>query len=1075
MPVRVEIEGRLVEFDERPTPEDIDFVADRIGLGGGQKPIGFGRQATATALRVGLPLAGATLGPAGVAGGALVGSSLAQAVEGRDISLKELAIDTGISVIPGGRVGARLAGGAVKGARAVGGRLVGGALEGLGIAAAEIGLKEGRLPTLGEGALAAGIGGAAGEFVRRADKRALRQLEVPEGAPARAASGQTPSPERAREVLEEAEIPTVRAQNPEATIPPSPLEPAPGPTGSRFSDDRFERLAARLAPDDLEGQERLRKAFEYTQPDIRARTQRLTDDQAQAMADRLDVPIEPRQPGQAVTQPEVVAIQDAIVKVDGSVSRLTKALAADPDNPALRAELDTAQDHLATLVVNRVSSSSEAGSTLRAFGMSPRGRLAVVESALRQVNKEMPRGQRIAPSRASEFVRRMNEAPDDVSRIQLAQQLRDEVIPRTGTESARSLFFSAVLSRPTTQARNILGNAAQLALVPARSVGAAARAGREARLTGQAPTTTVKSELAGVYSGSLIGLRVGLRRAGEVLSKGITTEQASDVGSLATTISGRSTGQSELASFRPQDVGPARISNVVSRSLEAGDQLFRAINEEIAAHSSAFARASRELGRRANRQTLARRVEDLLGQTEARPGVRGKPVQVPGVGRDLNLADEARKAGARGSFQEKPGALIEGVMLGKRHLAQRSPVAGLVADMIVPFLRTPANLLRRGITVSPFGQVFAELSESKIAAEGLSGIAAQRIRQQVHGEALLGAAMTPLLVYLAQEGGIIGSAPRDPAERSRFFAEGKVPSSVQVGDVNVSSQALGPAALPLTMVSDIVRSFEEGGIGQDDMATRLGAVVAGLGDVTKDQSFLRGISEFLDAFGAAHDDARSQSERFRAFAGQRVSSFVPGIAQDALRAIEAGGDAAVVRDRPKSFGEAVGRALPGLGLPEPPPKIDPTGDVARRSNVIPFVSDIQRTRPEVAQAQDVFRELDRLNAGRKKAPEIGVIEKRAEGKVGGSVPARGTALTFPGGRQIKLGPEDDLTLRQAFTAARIDRVARSIREPGYGRLSDSIRRRRLQGAVRAANEMVRNRARRAVLQKRPLSLEELTD
>lgn len=95
--------------------------------------------------------------------------------------------------------------------------------------------------------------------------------------------------------------------------------------------------------------------------------------------------------------------------------------------------------------------------------------------------------------------------------------------------------------------------------------------------------------------------------------------------------------------------------------------------------------------------------------------------------------------------------------------------------VIVPFIRTPANIVKFAAERSPFAPL---MKESREALTGKHGAAA---RDEAIARIGIGSSIGATAVYLATEGMITGGGPVDPKQRSLLYASGWEPYSVRVG------------------------------------------------------------------------------------------------------------------------------------------------------------------------------------------------------------------------------------------------------------------------------------------------------
>lgn len=107
---------------------------------------------------------------------------------------------------------------------------------------------------------------------------------------------------------------------------------------------------------------------------------------------------------------------------------------------------------------------------------------------------------------------------------------------------------------------------------------------------------------------------------------------------------------------------------------------------------------------------------------------------------------------------------------------------------IVPFIRTPMNILKQGIEYSPLG--FSTIAGSKNVTEQTA-------------KAVMGSTITMLSAMAAFMGDSTWSAPTSASAKEKFFASGRQPFSLKVGDRWVSFQRLGPLAYPIALAAAV--------------------------------------------------------------------------------------------------------------------------------------------------------------------------------------------------------------------------------------------------------------------------------
>lgn len=178
--------------------------------------------------------------------------------------------------------------------------------------------------------------------------------------------------------------------------------------------------------------------------------------------------------------------------------------------------------------------------------------------------------------------------------------------------------------------------------------------------------------------------------------------------------------------------------------------------------------------------------------------------------------------------------------------------AGLILDTIVPFKKTPANILKSAFAYSPleWGKVLTDIDLLKKGADatGKAFKAADFIDDI--SKAATGTAAFTIGAILAHEGILkVGSDLSD--EESSFDKQtGRQNVSIKVGDVYVPIQELMPSAAPLIFggtVYETLKNKKDGDTAINTLAAGTGAIANGLIDM----SMLSGIADTLKSVRGA--------------------------------------------------------------------------------------------------------------------------------------------------------------------------------------------------------------------------------
>ena len=182
-----------------------------------------------------------------------------------------------------------------------------------------------------------------------------------------------------------------------------------------------------------------------------------------------------------------------------------------------------------------------------------------------------------------------------------------------------------------------------------------------------------------------------------------------------------------------------------------------------------------------------------------------------------------------------------------------------IIKLVVPFYRTPVNLIRQGIQFSPLAPI---LPSSREALAGTAGQRADAIAKMILGTSML----IPLTMY-AWEGKITGAAPKNPAERDKFFnAEGKQPYSVLVGGKWYPINRFAPFSDWFMTAVLIAQTFQNG--DEKKMEHLISGAFLSYARNVLDKSYVKGLSDLLGAITDETEDSRN--------AGRYAGQFLAG-------------------------------------------------------------------------------------------------------------------------------------------------------------------------------------------------------
>ena len=544
------------------------------------------------------------------------------------------------------------------------------------------------------------------------------------------------------------------------------------------------------------------------------------------------------------------------------------------------------------------------------------------------------------------------------------------------TDKMRSYFYSSILSGIKTHERNALGNAASILTRFASTPVTAALDAVQSAATGR-PREVFVGELQPAAVGAVVGFQKGLRDFAFTLKHGVSPDALRRSVSAAV-----ETGQLDIPRVEFGG-GGANPFNWPGRMLDAADTLFRSTARNMELSASAYAKARKE-GLRGDR-LLARAAE---------------------LRTDDALTAAAQKFAVESVFQQKPGKVT-----GALQAVVRS-IPG--AYFVVPFLKTPSNILKQGVQASPVGFVTEAGQQG-----GRAGVQAQ-------GMAAMGSMLLAPLAWLAATNRLSGSGPRDPAERAALMESGWRPNSVRVGDQWFEYSLFQPVSLPAAVIANAYEAWRQGGAKEQDALNIATQVVARSMRSVLEQSYLSGLYDFMSA---VEDPERFASQ----WAGRTAHSLTPFAG--AQRTVTQATDP-IIR-RPETGGDVFRSNVPGLSRTVPA-RLTRFGEPAQRPGGGRSAFDALNVSPAIV--DPVADELSRL---------------------GVSVALPTDRITLPGG--ATLDEAQSLQLRQDKGQQLRTQLLRIIGNPNYQRLPDALKRNALERVKDVSNRGANDATRRRVV------------
>jgi hypothetical protein len=508
----------------------------------------------------------------------------------------------------------------------------------------------------------------------------------------------------------------------------------------------------------------------------------------------------------------------------------------------------------------------------------------------------------MSPKKAVKLIKEMYDPNNPEATIQKVLGIAKKAQGKSLLDMTTEYWINSILSGPRTQAVNFLGNALTQILGTAEmTVGAV--------LSGNMPLA--KAALAswadwGMYSEALSAV-------GKTL---ITGREVLDVGSRTMETSRQAIGESiDFGDSKSIDRNAINtlgtVVNLPARGLLGGDELFKQIAFRRAARLKAGMEAI-NLGI-ADSKGIAKYVEDKLNKVVTVSGqvmseealIREATKQADKLGLiglqfakkraahikkyvDDNFDEDASNLAAYALEEAKyfthtreleEGTLGKGIQNLTKNFA--------FARFVLPFVRTPSNLLSFALERSPLGlpyripgtnkklNVPGLRAEAEAMREGLKS-SDPVVKAAARGKIVTAFAAAGLFYDMVFNNNstfpiVTGGGPQNEKQKKILEETGWKPYSIKIGDTYYSYQRLDPIATLLGISADMSEMMKENQEANEEGLEQVGiAMATALARNVGNKSYLAGIQLWADAF--------KDPERFGERLGRNYSSsFVPNV------------------------------------------------------------------------------------------------------------------------------------------------------------------------------------------------------
>jgi len=204
--------------------------------------------------------------------------------------------------------------------------------------------------------------------------------------------------------------------------------------------------------------------------------------------------------------------------------------------------------------------------------------------------------------------------------------------------------------------------------------------------------------------------------------------------------------------------------------------------------------------------------------------------------------------------------------------------------LVIPFVRTPTNILKFAFERTPFVVALKE-ERQKLFTEFNSPDPILRARAR--GKVVTAGVTVGALIDVAYNNRdfITGGGPSNEREKQSLMATGWRPYSIKIGDTYYSYQRLDPLATPLGVIADIVETGvrEEGDFDESWAEHWSTSFMLALTRNATNKSYLAGIQMWADALG---DPDRYVEKLGRNYAGSLVPNLISQMSDYDTQAIK---------------------------------------------------------------------------------------------------------------------------------------------------------------------------------------------
>ena len=286
--------------------------------------------------------------------------------------------------------------------------------------------------------------------------------------------------------------------------------------------------------------------------------------------------------------------------------------------------------------------------------------------------------------------------------------------------------------------------------------------------------------------------------------------------------------------YRPQDLPETalgKIGTTPTRMLEAEDAFFRSVYFNKRLRGLAAAEATARAG--GDRAVYREQLQELLDNPTP------------------DMRQQAQEYSQRLTFTNDPslyGKMIGGMARAAANLQDVGPFR-----LILPFVRTPSNLLGYSLEASGIGKVVAPLKTYREIYHGNP-----RERAEALSRVTVGVGMLTLLYDTWAEGKITGIGSGNFQATRLMESKGWKPNSYKADDgTYYELNRLDPLGLTMAMAASTFEIWNEQNMSEADKTVASLGVLMQMGDLMLDRSYLSTFGQAIDALKSGAGGTKS--------------------------------------------------------------------------------------------------------------------------------------------------------------------------------------------------------------------------